>query len=82
MEPASGAAAEDVLLTAAPRRIAIDADRCQGHLRCMDVAPDLVDENEIGHGLVVHASLDTEELLAQADRAVRSCPERAVSTEP
>ena len=60
-------------------RIAIDAESCQGHGRCWESAPELVDYDEAGRGVVrgdgvVPAALETE-----AKAAFHACPERAVT---
>jgi ferredoxin len=58
-------------------RLRIDADRCTGHGRCYDLAPELFTDDEQGHGQVVVPEPD-ESQLAAARLAVNSCPERAV----
>ncbi|MGH9026930.1 MAG: ferredoxin [Acidimicrobiia bacterium] len=58
-------------------RIRIDTDRCSGHGRCYDLAPDLFTDDEYGYGRVI-----ADEVLphqtAQAQTAVDCCPERAI----
>jgi ferredoxin len=58
-------------------RVAIDGDRCNGHGRCYDVAPDLFEADDEGRGVVMHSDVPTE-LAEQARRAAGACPERAV----
>jgi ferredoxin len=61
-------------------RIRIDHDRCEGHGRCWDIAPDLVDDDDRGHGVVRDPdAVVPPELEAQARDAARSCPEHAVT---
>jgi len=62
-------------------RLRIDAARCQGHGRCWDVAPELVEADEIGRGVVTVADVDGPQIVA-ARVAVQACPERAVTLEP
>ncbi|GAA2208117.1 ferredoxin [Nonomuraea monospora] len=59
-------------------KVRIDPERCQGHGRCYDLAPDLFGEDDEGYGTVlaggeVAAGQETEARLAQAN-----CPERAI----
>jgi ferredoxin len=62
-------------------RLRIDEERCQGHGRCWDVAPDLVDSDDVGRGVVVTAEVP-DALVAAAHTAVNACPEQAVILEP
>lgn len=62
-------------------RLVIDADRCTGHGRCYDLAPELFEPDDYGHGQVIAglASGDIDERRARA--AVRACPEQAIRYE-
>jgi ferredoxin len=60
-------------------RIAIDAERCQGHGRCWESAPELVDYDEAGHGIVRGDGTVTADFEDKARTALRACPERAVT---
>ena len=63
-------------------KIVVDLDRCQGHGRCYDLAPGLFGPDEEGHvALLVPDGLVGAGEEAEAARAVRSCPERALSLE-
>jgi ferredoxin len=63
-------------------RIRIDEERCEGHGRCWETAPDLVEDDDRGRGVVrdpegvVPAPLED-----QARQAANVCPERAVILE-
>lgn len=57
--------------------ISIDPDLCTGHGRCYVVAPDLVEPDDEGRGLVRSAEVP-ERMETQARTAAGSCPERAV----
>jgi ferredoxin len=62
-------------------RVIIDADICQGHLRCAAVAPDLFQIDEYGHGLSPGRDLTSDE-SALAHNSVATCPESAIRIEP
>jgi ferredoxin len=60
-------------------KICIDPDRCSGHARCWETAPDLLVDDEDGRGVVRHPDADVPpELEEQARTAARVCPEGAV----
>ena len=53
-------------------------DRCQGHMQCILVAPDLfVIDDEFGHAHEVAEIVPADQEHA-ARRAVLACPERAI----
>lgn len=58
----------------------VDADRCQGHARCWELAPEVFDLDEEGHGLVLVPEVPAE-ALEPARKAARNCPERAIALE-
>ena len=61
-------------------RVKVDAGKCKGHARCWSWAPNLFQLNDEGY-------LDPGDINVpegeetNARRAVRSCPERALSLE-
>lgn len=59
-------------------RIEVLADRCQGHSRCVAIAPDLFDADELGNVLLRTDGRVAGEALERARLAVRNCPERAL----
>ncbi|GAB2982223.1 ferredoxin [Amycolatopsis acidiphila] len=62
-------------------RIAVDAQRCQGHALCAVVAPDLFDlSEEDGHAVPWAAAVPAGR-EAEAEHAEAGCPERAVELE-
>jgi ferredoxin len=61
-------------------RLRIDTDRCTGHGRCYDLAPELFADDAEGYGQVIVERPDESQLPA-ARLAVNSCPERAVILE-
>lgn len=63
-------------------RIHIDSERCEGHGRCWENAPDLVYDDEAGRGVVRGDGTVPTEFEAQALAARNACPERAVEVTP
>jgi ferredoxin len=57
----------------------IDDQRCTGHGRCYDVAPALVVDDERGYGVAIHAGEFPPELEYEARRAMKLCPEQAIT---
>jgi ferredoxin len=56
-------------------------DRCEGHGRCYDHAPDLFRPDDDGFGVVVNTEIG-EDLGEAARFAALACPERAIEVEP
>ncbi len=62
-------------------RIILDNERCQGHGRCYNLAPDLFAPDDDGYAVVlVEGDLDPEQ-EAQAQLAAANCPEYAITVE-
>lgn len=59
-------------------KISISDELCTGHGRCYALAPELVEPDDAGRGVVVQAAVP-EGLADQARRAANGCPERAVT---
>jgi ferredoxin len=59
-------------------RVAVDADRCEGHGRCYTLAPEIFDADEVGHAIVLVEDVSGER-QAQAADAERNCPEAAIT---
>ncbi len=59
-------------------RVAIAADRCQGHNRCCLVAPELFEPDDEGNARVRGDGTVAAGLEAKARLAVANCPEHAV----
>jgi ferredoxin len=58
-------------------RARVDPDRCQGHLRCLGVAPGVFAADESGHALVEVDPVPPD--LEDAARiAADNCPEMAI----
>ena len=59
-------------------KLLIDADRCQGHGRCYDLAPDLFGEDGDGYGVVLGDGRVPPGREEDARLAEANCPEAAV----
>jgi len=61
-------------------KVQIDADKCQGHNRCMMFAPDVFDTDDYGFAFVQrpdeHLPADAEGRVRQAEA---NCPEMAIT---
>ena len=60
-------------------RVLIDPERCQGHGRCYDLAPDLFGEDEDGYGVVLGDGQVPPGNEDDARLAEANCPEAAVA---
>ena len=59
-------------------RVQIAPERCQGHGRCYDLAPDLFGEDDEGYGTVAGDGTVPPDRERTARLAVSNCPERAI----
>lgn len=59
-------------------KVSIDGGKCQGHARCVDLAPDYFDTDDAGVGLVLRSDVDPDD-LADVKKAVLACPEGAIT---
>lgn len=59
-------------------RVRIDSEKCQGHGRCYDLAPDLFGDDEEGFGQVLGDGTVPPDKERQANLAAANCPERAI----
>jgi ferredoxin len=59
-------------------KVRIDSEKCQGHGRCYDLAPDLFGDDEEGFGQVLGDGTVGPDNERQANLAVANCPERAI----
>ncbi|MBW8482684.1 ferredoxin [Actinomadura parmotrematis] len=61
-------------------KVNVDAGRCQGHTLCAMIAPDVFELDDVdGHATPVDPNVPADQERKVAE-AVRSCPERAIST--
>lgn len=61
-------------------KVRVDSDKCQGHARCGDAAPDIFQFDEWGHSRVVDENVP-EGVEAAVRRAAAACPEHAITLE-
>ncbi|PZG18464.1 ferredoxin [Nonomuraea aridisoli] len=61
-------------------KMQINPERCQGHGRCYDLAPELFGEDEEGYGVVLGDGLVAPEHERAARLAVVNCPEKAIDS--
>lgn len=62
-------------------RVRVDLDKCVGHGRCYELAPDVFGEDERGHCRVLAVEVSGEgERQARVGEA--NCPEQAIVVEP
>lgn len=61
-------------------KVRVDADLCVGHGRCYALAPEVFGADEMGHCAILDAE-PTGERAEGALRAIRSCPEGALSAD-
>lgn len=59
-------------------KLEIDYGRCQGHARCVMLAPELLETDEYGNGKVRNDGLIKPELIEKARHVQRNCPEFAI----
>lgn len=64
-------------------QLAIDADLCQGHGRCVAILPDRIDADDLGYPVVTHGLVNAEsDEISEIQSAIDNCPEGAVSLRP
>ena len=62
-------------------RIAIDAEKCEGHSRCYALAAELVDVDDLGYAFVLGTGEVPDGLEDRARLIVDNCPEFAITIE-
>ena len=62
-------------------RIAIDAEKCEGHSRCYALAPNLGDGDDLGYAFVLGTGALPDGLEDRARLIVDNCPEFAITIE-
>lgn len=62
-------------------KVHVDPDRCQGHGRCYDTAPELFEPDDIGNSHEVGDGNVPADLEHKARVAVGNCPEHAITIE-
>lgn len=59
-------------------RVHVDRERCQGHNRCVVVAPELFEVDDLGTASEINGGVVLPDLEAKARLAADNCPEFAV----
>jgi ferredoxin len=59
-------------------RVVVDHDRCQGHGRCYDLAPEVFGADDEGYVELLVAGELPPDAEGPAHLAVANCPERAL----
>jgi ferredoxin len=59
-------------------KVQISSERCQGHGRCYDLAPDLFGDDDEGYGTVIGDGTVSPDQEHTARLAVVNCPEHAI----
>jgi ferredoxin len=59
-------------------KIRVDPDKCQGHSRCIGIAPDLFEADDYGLSSVIGDGTVPADREAAARLAIANCPEYAV----
>lgn len=59
--------------------LSIDSNKCQGHNRCYNIAPELFDVDDFGLATLRSPGALPPELLGKARLAMQNCPEFAIS---
>jgi ferredoxin len=62
-------------------RVQVDSEACQGHNRCIALAPELFEADDLGYSHAVGDGTVPAELTEPARLAEANCPEFAVSIE-
>jgi len=60
-------------------KILVDHEKCQGHGRCYDLAPELFASDDDGYVELLVTGDVPPDLEGKARTAVNNCPERALS---
>jgi ferredoxin len=59
-------------------KIRVNADKCQGHSRCIGIAPDLFEADDYGLSSVIGDGTVPPDRESAARLAIANCPEYAV----
>jgi ferredoxin len=61
-------------------KVRVDLDRCVGHGRCYDLAPEIFTDDADGHCQLLRADVPPE-LEEKARVAAENCPEEAIGVD-
>jgi ferredoxin len=59
-------------------KVRVDSEKCQGHGRCYDLAPQVFEEDEEGYGRAIGDGSVSSEHEHAAQLAIANCPENAI----
>ena len=59
-------------------KVHVDRDRCQGHSRCYDLAPEIFDVDDLGNAFEIGDGTVPAGLEDRARLAQTNCPEHAI----
>lgn len=62
-------------------RVEIDGDRCEGHARCLECAPEVFGYDDVTNKAFLRDGADLEAHRDAIEEAAQSCPEIAISLE-
>lgn len=62
-------------------KVHVNPDKCQGHARCVMVAPDLFETDDLGNAHEIGDGTVPAHLEDQGRLAAANCPEFAISIE-
>ncbi|MGC1512960.1 MAG: ferredoxin [Acidimicrobiales bacterium] len=62
-------------------RVVVDQEKCQGHNRCVVVAEELFEIDDLGYAVAKGDGVVPEGLEDKARLAVANCPEFAITVE-
>ncbi len=60
-------------------KIVVDQEECQGHNRCVVIAPELFDTDDYGYAHEMEGGVVPPELEEKARLAAANCPESAIT---
>lgn len=62
-------------------RVSVDPEKCQGHNRCYNLAPELFDVDDLGYASARGDGTVPPGLEEKARQAAANCPEFAIAVE-
>ncbi len=62
-------------------KIRVDPEMCQGHNRCMTLASELFEVDDLGYATALNDGVVPAELEEKAKKAIENCPEIAILLE-
>jgi ferredoxin len=69
------------VVSGAISKVSVNRHRCKGHARCVALAPDVFEVDELGGGRVIGNGMVWSDLRDKAYLAKPNCPESAIDVE-